>query len=241
MIATARVPDAAPLPGRAFISAAAITALAAGGMAMFDTSEMIGGGELERAAVPIRMLLLFLAASLLLRIGGGSWREIGLRFPTRPLQVIPLVIGGYLAIGAAYGLLIALVFPALGLSHDAVQIFAALKGNTGLFVYLLIAVAWGSAAFGEELVFRGFLQSRLDLAFGSTRVSAILAALGQAIIFGALHSYQGAGGAIVAGATGLILGFVYLIGGRNLWACILLHGVVDTITLSAIYFGAVTA
>ena len=227
--------------GRAAIGAALITALAAGAMAMFDTTEMIGGGALERAAVPVRMLLLVAAATLLLRIAGTNWREVGLRSPGRPLTTVSLVIVGYLAIGTVYAILNAYLLPAMGLSPRTVEIFSGLRGDTGLYLFLLVAVAWGSAAFGEELVFRGFLQSRLELAFGSTRVSAALAALVQAIIFGALHSYQGAAGAITAGAIGLVMGIIYLAGRRNLWACILLHGLVDTVSLSAIYLGAVTA
>ena len=66
----------------------------------------------------------------------------------------------------------------------------------------------------------------------------MLALFGQALIFGALHAYQGAGGAILAALTGLMLGFVYLLGNRNLWACIILHGMIDTISLTAIYLGA---
>lgn len=228
-------------PGRAVNGACAITLLAFIATSMFDTGDMVSGTVVERAAVPSRMLLLVLAASLLLRIAGTNWNEVGLRAPSRVLHVALSVIIGYLAIGAAYSLLSGFVFPAFGLSAETTEIFAELSGNTGLYIYLLLAVAWGSAAFGEELVFRGFLQSRLELAFGSNRWSAAIAVLVQAIIFGTLHSYQGAAGAILAGATGLIIGIVYLLGGRNLWACILLHGLVDTVSLTAIYLGATTS
>ena len=232
-----------PDPTRSKAAAAAIliTAFAAIGMALFSTAEAIDGGMLQRSAVPFRMLLLFVAASLFLRFSGSGWREVGLRAPGRKGRLALLVIGGYFAVGAAFAVVGALVLPALGLNPKSAEAFAGLTGNTGLYLYLLLVVAWGSAAFGEELVFRGFLQSRLELAFGPTRASAALAVLIQAIIFGALHSYQGAGGAILAGTTGLVIGLVYLAGGRNLWACILLHGLIDTVSLSAIYFGLASA
>ncbi|HET9426753.1 MAG TPA: CPBP family intramembrane glutamic endopeptidase [Allosphingosinicella sp.] len=214
-----------------------ITIMAAAGMALFSTAEAVGGDLLQRSAVPARMLFLLLLATWLLRLSGSSWREVGLRPPASKIRTFLLVIGGYLLIGVTFGVLGSVVLPALGIAPKTTEAFAGLTGNTGLYLYLLIVVAWGSAAFGEELVFRGFLQSRLETAFGSSRTSMALAVLAQAVIFGALHSYQGVGGAILAGATGLIIGLVYIAGGRNLWACILLHGLVDTVSLSAIYFG----
>jgi membrane protease YdiL (CAAX protease family) len=134
-----------------------------------------------------------------------------------------------------------MILPALNAAPKTVESFSSLAGNAGLYLYLVIVVAWGSAAFGEELVFRGFLQSRLEKAFGSTTASAAIAVLVQAAVFGALHSYQGFGGTILAGTTGLIIGLVCIGGGRNLWAPILLHGLIDTVSLSAIYFGAAGA
>ncbi len=49
----------------------------------------------------------------------------------------------------------------------------------------------------------------------------------QAAIFGAFHIYQGIGGVLTTTAAGLVLGLIWLVGGRNLWACVLLHGFVD--------------
>lgn len=224
----------------ATVGAIIISALAAIGMTLLSTAEAIEGSIVDRLAIPLRMLLLVGVASLFLRFSDSSWRAVGLR-TSRKGRTALLVIGGYFAVGVAFAIVGALILPALGLSPRTADTFAGLTGNTGLYLYLLIVVAWGSAAFGEELVFRGFLQSRLELAFGSSRESAILAAVVQAIIFGALHSYQGAGGAVLAGITGVILGLVYLAGGRNLWACILLHGLIDTISLTAIYFGFASA
>lgn len=226
---------------QAAVGAVAISVFAAISMALFSTADAIEGGMLQRSGVPIRMLFLFVAASLFLRLGGSNWGAVGLRAPGRKGRAAILVIGGYFAVGAVFAVVGGLILPALNLSPRTAEAFAGLTGNTGLYLYLLLVVAWGSAAFGEELVFRGFLQTRLELAFGPSRASAAFAVLTQAIIFGALHSYQGAGGAILAGTTGLIIGLVYLAGGRNLWACILLHGLVDTVSLSAIYFGLASA
>jgi membrane protease YdiL (CAAX protease family) len=225
----------------ALAGAIVLSGLAFVAMSLFSTSEALSGDLLHWLGVPLRMLFLVGIAALWLRWSGEGWRAVGLRAPGSIGKTALLVIGGYLAIGGAYGVLGGVVLPALGAAPRTVESFPNLTGNTGLYLYLVFVVAWGSAAFGEELVFRGFLQSRLEKAFGGTRASATIAVLGQAAIFGALHSYQGLGGAILAGTTGLIIGLVYVAGGRNLWAPILLHGLIDTVSLSAIYFGLASA
>lgn len=57
----------------------------------------------------------------------------------------------------------------------------------------------------------------------------------QAVIFGGLLFYQGIGRMVVAGATGLALGLTWLIAGRNLWAGIVLHALLDGSAMTAIY------
>lgn len=238
------VPKSANPPSQARMALAGamvLSGIAFVAMSLFSTTESLSGGLLHRLGVPLRMFFLFAVAMLWLRWSGGNWRSVGFCKPTSIGKVTVLVIGGYAAVGVAFTVLSGVILPILGLTPKTAEAFSGLTGNTGLYIYLLLVVAWGSAAFGEELVFRGFLQSRLELAFGPTRVSAVLAVLTQAVIFGALHSYQGAGGAIIAGTTGFIIGLVYFAAGRNLLAPILLHGLVDTISLTAIYFGVAGA
>jgi membrane protease YdiL (CAAX protease family) len=221
----------------AALGAVAISGVAAVAMALFSTEQAVGGGWLERVAIPARMLFLVAVATLLLRWAGETWQEVGFRRAASFWRTAALVVVGYLAIGAAFALTTKLLLPALGLAPKIGTLFAAVEGNTAEYLYWLIPVIWGSAAFGEELLFRGYLQTRLQRALGSTNVSALLALVLQAAIFGALHSYQGMAGAIMAGSTGLILGAVYLAARKNLLAPIILHGLVDTISISAIYFG----
>lgn len=220
----------------------AVTVLAcAAALALFPADMAVGGGWAERVAVPARMAVLVLLATLLLARAGQGWRDVGLRAPASAWRVLGLVLGGYVAVAAVGAALTLAVLPALGIAPKTAALFAALRGDTAEYLYWLLPVAWGSAAFGEELLFRGFLQSRLEGLFGSGRGAALFAVLAQAAIFGALHAYQGPGGALLAAGTGLVLGSVYLVGGRNLWPCILLHGLVDTVSLTALYLGAVPA
>ena len=58
-----------------------------------------------------------------------------------------------------------------------------------------------------------------------------------AILFGFGHYYKGASGIIDSGVAGLILGAAYMLSGRNLWAAVLAHGLIDTVGVVALYFG----
>ena len=64
----------------------------------------------------------------------------------------------------------------------------------------------------------------------------MLALLIPAVIFGYGHFYyQGWGGAVVTCAIGLAFGVMFLLFKRNLWPLVLLHGVIDTLTFTAIF------
>ena len=225
--------------GRLYAGGAALilTLACAGTLTLFSAEIAINGDLVERAAVPLRMLALVGLATLLLAWSGDRWSTVGLTRPASVRRAAGLIILGYLGV-ALVAAACHMLLPVLGIAPKLSIIFGALRGNTAEYLYWLLPVAWGSAAFGEELVFRGCLQSRLERLFGSGKGAAFLAAIVQAMIFGAMHGYQGAGGAMLAGGTGLVLGLVYVVGGRNLWACIVLHGLIDTVSLTALYLDA---
>lgn len=214
-----------------------LAAAAGAALWLFSAEIALGGGFLARLAVPMRMLALVAVATLLLAASGESWRDVGLRMPKSLWRAAALVVGGYLAVGAAFVMISQLLLPGLGITHETSKIFTSIRGDLGEYLYWLIPIAWGSAAFGEELVFRGYFQTRLERIIGAARAAPLIAALGQAVIFGSLHAYLGLGGAILAATTGLVIGLVYVAGGRNLWPCVILHGLIDTVSVTAMYMG----
>ena len=112
---------------------------------------------------------------------------------------------------------------------------AGISGDLPQYLFYGFVVSWGSAAFGEELLLRGFILDRIAKLIGSDRVPALLAAIVvQAALFGSFHFHQGSN-ALVATVAGLVFGVIWLLGGRNLWACILLHGLVDFFTATDYY------
>jgi hypothetical protein len=58
-----------------------------------------------------------------------------------------------------------------------------------------------------------------------------------AVRFGIGHSYKGPAGIVDSGMAGLILGAAFLLSGRNLWAPILAHGLIDTFGVTAEFLG----
>lgn len=116
------------------------------------------------------------------------------------------------------------------------SVFDPLEGDTSLYLWML-AASWIGAAFGEEVVYRGFIMTRIAQVSSLSAAGWIIAILLQALIFALLHSYQGAVGMIEVFLYALALGVAYLAGGRSLWPVIVAHGLVDTIVMTDFYQG----
>jgi membrane protease YdiL (CAAX protease family) len=114
--------------------------------------------------------------------------------------------------------------------------FSAVRGNLK-FALLMIALIWILAAFGEELVYRGYLMNRVaDLGRG-TRTAWIVSLFLISALFGFSHYQQGLTGIIEEGSDGLILGLMYLACRCNLAIPIVAHGVCDTIDIALLFLG----
>jgi membrane protease YdiL (CAAX protease family) len=100
-----------------------------------------------------------------------------------------------------------------------------------------LLLVWTFAAFGEEIAYRGYLVNRAADVGGRSRAAWWVAVLLGAVLFGYGHYYKGPAGMVDSGVAGLILGIAYLAAKRNLWAPILAHGIIDTVGITALYFG----
>ncbi|MGH7450668.1 MAG: CPBP family intramembrane glutamic endopeptidase [bacterium] len=114
--------------------------------------------------------------------------------------------------------------------------FQPLVGNFKLLLFGFV-LAWTLAAFGEELVYRGYLMNRVAALDNDTRTTWLVSLVLVNTLFGFAHLYQGITGVIENIIDGSLLGLLYLGCGRNLWVPIIAHGVTDTLDLLLIFLG----
>ena len=179
---------------------------------------------------------LLLLGWISLRVRRLRWCDVGLtRYRSWPVT---------LAIGVGLGALLEtfqltvtqpILSRLLGRQPD-LELFRMLTGNLKMTA-LFIVLSWTLAAFGEEMVWRGYLMNRVADVFGRGRAAWVASLVIVSVVFGLAHGYQGLTGWIEEAIAGLALGLMYLRTGRNLLVPILAHGVADTIDMVLLYLG----
>lgn len=148
--------------------------------------------------------------------------------------------GTLLGIIATAGVYLAIVLPAFALMSAGIiqppeqTSSAMLVSGPSLAISIIftLIVMWINAAFGEELLFRGFLMNNLQRALGDGWVSGIAAALIIAVFFGVMHvPSQGLYGLVITGLAGFGLGITFLIAKRNLYPVVLAHGLINSFSI----------
>jgi len=181
------------------------------------------------------ILLALLMISGLLWLRRSSWREFGLRRPKNWTRTLLLAVGGVITIHVLVGRILSPLV--IDLTNQPVDIsrFDALRGNLTALISGLIIV-WTLAAFGEEMIFRGFVLNRIVGLFKNKNTGWAIALVLTSIVFGMGHFYQGLSGIILTGIVGVIYAFAYLADRCNLWVPILSHGLYDTSAFLIIFF-----
>ncbi len=117
--------------------------------------------------------------------------------------------------------------------------FENLKGNFNQLLFFLV-LTWTLAAFGEEIVYRGYLQKRILDVFGDTRTGIILAVGISSLLFGLAHTEQGTIGVVLTFLDAIFFSLIKIHYDNNLWAAIFAHGASNTIGLIGFFlFGPV--
>ena len=112
--------------------------------------------------------------------------------------------------------------------------FTDLEGNIGMLLGLLL-LSWTLAAVGEELAYRGYLQTRMRELFGSGRFGLVVAVVLSSLFFGIAHSEQGVIGVFIITLDAIAFSVVrYRF--KTVWASVLAHGFNNTIGFLAFFF-----
>lgn len=195
---------------------------------------------LSGVLINIGYLVSILVATRRLSLHNTTWSDIGLSRPRSWLLSALLSLAAIIGAIVIVNLVALLTIELSGMQLEVPDIsrFNPLEGNIVFFASSLV-LAWTSIAFGEEMFYRAFLINRLADVFQNPKLRWVLAAIGSSIFFGLAHYGEGPTGILSNGVLGLLFAMVYLLTGRNLWASIIAHGVLNSLRFVLIYFGQI--
>jgi membrane protease YdiL (CAAX protease family) len=171
-----------------------------------------------------------------LRVRKTGWRDVGLRLYRgwRATLVWGLAAGVVMEL---FQLFVSQPLLVRVLNNQPnLEAFRPLTGNIKLTLTFML-LAWTLPAFGEELVYRGYMMNRVAGFLGGRRRAWIISLIAVHVGFGLAHAYQGVTGVIDEGLMGFLYGVIYLRTGRNLAVPIVAHGIQDSIDLVLIFLG----
>lgn len=194
----------------------------------------------KQGVVWIAYIFMIAVVWLGLRLRGQGWSHLGLRLSRLDRRAVWRGIWRSLALLGA--VLVAYVAAAIlmanitGIPEQAdLSGYNYLSGNLPLLLLALVGV-WIVSSLGEEIIYRGFLITRLAEIGGSTKRVWWAAVILSSVLFGLVHYEWGPMGMVQTGFMGLVLGAAFLLLKRNLWVLVLTHFYMDTILLVQLYF-----
>jgi membrane protease YdiL (CAAX protease family) len=188
--------------------------------------------------VPNEVPILFAAFWVSFRLRDGGWRLPGLSRPKSWWKALLLAIAAaaVLQLGSEF-----VIQPlAAHLWRATLPTVLNVSASDWKLALRNLALVWTFAAFGEELSYRGYLLTRAADLGNRSKLAYVAAMLYVAVLFGFGHFFKGPAGVVDSAYSGLVLGGLYLVSGRNLWAPILAHGISDTFAVVVIFMGWAT-
>ena len=148
--------------------------------------------------------------------------------------LISLLLG--IVIELSFQILINPLFDKLTHSTIDLSSFDSVQGN--LLVYLaMLAIGFIIGGLFEEILFRGFLMTRIARFFKNEIVGYTVAIIITSSIFGFSHMYQGCSGVLNTSFIAVIFGIIFIKFNKNLWYTIFTHGFVNFVGFTVLYLG----
>ena len=177
-----------------------------------------------------------------LKLRGESWKDFGLTFNpiswggSIKLLLLSLLVFVLALAGFIIGSII--MVNITGIPEGAnMNGYDYLKDNIGMLL-LTLAGVYIVSSFGEEVIYRGFLITRISQIGTDSKKATIIAIILSSIIFGLIHYSWGPMGIVQTGFMGLALGICYIKLKRRLWILILAHAYMDTILMVQMYLAS---
>lgn len=194
-------------------------------------------GPITRSAFENVIISILIIAANYLEYKGKAFSALGFyreKFTLKNLLILaPL---------AAFGLFVFYVFalvPGIEMLTGVPIDYSSMSQLNGdlptTIIWLLIV--WATAAFGEEIIFRGYFMRQFVKFFGESKISLVINILIFSSFFGYMHMQQGITGQIVAASTGALFSIIFYMRKYDLWFMIMLHGFFNTLGILSFYFG----
>ena len=182
-------------------------------------------------SIPILLLVW-----LVLKSNVEKFSDIGFNFRSIKLRA---VLTGSIAAVTILSIMQLLVFPAIEhfveFESTDFGLYDFLKANRVQFI-IMVVMGWLVGGFYEEIVFHGFIFTRLEKMIPG-KYGTATGFVVSCLLFGAYHIQMGSAGAFNALVVGVVYQSLFLCFNRNLWASIICHGTYNTIVMTLIYLG----
>lgn len=181
------------------------------------------------------IMIAWFSINFSLKLRRSNWNELGLRKPSNLPMTLGAAVLGTLSLHILTGVIFKpVVIKLVGRPPD-LSSFDAVRGNLPALVVGL-GLVWTLAAFGEEMIFRGYYLNRIAELGENKKPAWAVAVLISSVIFGFGHTYQGEAGILLTGLAGLVFSSAYFLAKKNLWVPILMHGFYDTSAFLILFF-----
>ncbi|WP_425076822.1 CPBP family intramembrane glutamic endopeptidase [Psychroserpens sp. S379A] len=167
----------------------------------------------------------------------ASFKDIG--FSLKDIGIKPLLVGLLSAI-LIFLFMQFVFFPIIEIFVEFkpvdVELYNSIRSkDVAYFVFILIS-SWLVGGVYEEIVFHGFIFTRLENIING-RFKTVICFLITALIFALYHLQLGAADTINAFLVGAGYLGLFLFYKRNLWYAIFCHGFYNTIVITSLYLG----